>query len=229
MSDSATDPVGQALAQVVSDHAPVDVVDIGGGSGTRAVPLALLGCRVLVVDTSTDALASLARRAADAGVSGSVSALQADADHLDAVLAESSADLVLYHHMAQEVDDPASSLAAATRLLRPGGRMSVLVPGRLSAALVSALSGRYAEASAILSGADRTYDVPGLRHLLEAAGLVVDGIAGVGVVAALSGGRLRGSDDDALQLLEADLAKHPVLGQLGGDLHAWGIRPASSP
>src|SRR3712207_9342621 len=41
----------------------LDVVDLGGGTGGFAVPLAGLGHRVTVVDPSPDALAALQRRA----------------------------------------------------------------------------------------------------------------------------------------------------------------------
>ena len=45
------------------DGGPVDVLDIGGGTGGLAVRVAELGHRVRVVDPSPDALASLDRRA----------------------------------------------------------------------------------------------------------------------------------------------------------------------
>ena len=72
MTDHHADVVDRRLAALISTLPGRDVVDVGGGSGTRAVPLALLGCRVTVVDSSTDALASLSRRATEAGVAGQV-------------------------------------------------------------------------------------------------------------------------------------------------------------
>lgn len=221
------DLVGRALAQAVRAHPGAEVVDVGGGSGTRAVPLAQAGCRVLVVDASTDALASLARRAAEAGVSERITALQADADQLE--LPPASADLVLYHHVVQEVEDPVRSLSSAAAILRPGGYLSVLVPGRLSAVLGEALAGRYAAAAAMLgaeSSVDRRYEVPSLRSLMERAGVVVESVSGVGVVSALAGNRSRPGEEPGLAELEEQLGRHPVLGQIAGDLHGWGLRPA---
>jgi ubiquinone/menaquinone biosynthesis C-methylase UbiE len=228
MADDVADPVGAALARIVAGHPGARVLDIGGGSGTRAVPLAQAGCTVLVVDSSTDALASLARRAAEAQVADRVSALQADADQVDALLDPASFDLVLHHHVVQDVDDPAGSLAAAAAVLRPGGTLSILVPGRLSAVLAETLAGRFAAASALLDAGpdqDRRYDEPSLRALLEQAGLAVQSVTGVGLVRALAG---RVADGPALADLEQALGRHPVLGQLGGDLHGLGIVPATS-
>ena len=229
MTDQSSDPIGGWLTRFAADHPAARVLDVGGGSGARAVPLARAGCAVLVVDSSTDALASLARRAADAGVSDGIQALQGDADQLASVLPAASVDLVLYHHVVQHVDDPARSLAAAVQVLRPGGTLSILVPGRLSAVLAEALAGRYQGASDVLAGVpeqDRRYDLPSLHALMEQAGLAVESVTGVGVVAALSANRGRFADEPALHELEWQLGRHPVLGQVGGDLHGLGLRPA---
>jgi SAM-dependent methyltransferase len=230
MTGHSADPVGGWLEQFARATPAAHVVDVGGGSGTRAVPLAQRGCTVLVVDASTDALASLARRAAEAGVSERISALQGDADQLAAVLPPHSADLVLYHHVVQAVDDPARALAAAAGVLRPGGRVSVLVAGRLSAVLGHALAGRFDAAAAMLAGdpgQDRRYDVPTLRTLLERAGFAVQAITGVGVVTGLAAatGLAVSADQPALAELEHRLGAHPVLGQVAGDLHAVGTMP----
>jgi SAM-dependent methyltransferase len=223
-----SDVVGRILARIVAQHPGAAVVDVGGGSGTRAVPLAQAGCRVSVIDTSSDALASLARRAAEAGVADRITALQADAEQLDSVLPPASADLVLYHQIIQEVDDPERSVAAAAGLLRPGGYLSVLVPGRLSAVLVEALAGRYGEALAAMSGdpsADRRYDVPSLRSLMERAGVVVESVTGIGVVSALTANRSRALATEGMADLEFALGRHPILGQIAGDLHGVGLAP----
>lgn len=229
MDHHPTDLVGRNLARVVAQHPGADVVDIGGGSGTRAVPLAQAGCSVVVVDASTDALASLARRASEAGVADRITALQADADQLDSVLPRGSADLVLYHQIVQDVDDPERSVASAAALLRPGGHLSVLVPGRLSAVLVEALAGRVAEARATMDGDpahDRHYDVPSLRALMEQAGVVVESVTGIGVIAALTANRPRAIAVEGAVDLESALGRHPILGQIAGDLHGLGLAPA---
>lgn len=224
MAEPTVDVVGAALRRIVATSPGPEVVDIGGGSGARAVPLAQLGCRVTVVDVSTDALASLARRAAEAGVSDRITALQADADQVAAVVGEARADLVLHHHLMQDLDDPGQSLGAAVQLLRPGGYLSVLVPGRLSAVLASALAGNYPRARTLMEAREGLFDVPSLRELMTASGAMVESITGIGVATTLSGGRLDSRDDPALAELEAALGRHPVLGQIGGELHGLGRR-----
>ncbi|GEM_PF-110261 len=49
---------------------PLVVLDLGGGTGGLAVPLALAGHHVHVLDPSPDALASLQRRASEQGLGG---------------------------------------------------------------------------------------------------------------------------------------------------------------
>ncbi|MEV4258806.1 methyltransferase domain-containing protein, partial [Spirillospora sp. NPDC049652] len=145
------DVLREVLARV-SGQGPCDVVDVGGGTGGFAVPLAELGHRVTVVDASPDALAALERRAAEAGVS--VRALQGDAVDLPQVLGESSADLVLCHSVLEFVDDPAAAMHALTRIVRPGGAVSVLVAGQVAAALHRAAAGRFDDARRVLEDPD---------------------------------------------------------------------------
>ncbi len=64
------------------------IVDLGGGTGGFAVPLAELGHRVLVVDPSPDALAALGRRAAERGVTDLVTGVQGDVAELPALAAD---------------------------------------------------------------------------------------------------------------------------------------------
>ena len=80
-----------------SGRAVLDVVDLGGGTGGFAVPIACLGHRVTVVDPSPDALAALQRRAAEAGLADLVRAEQGDAGALCEAEEPGSADLVLCH------------------------------------------------------------------------------------------------------------------------------------
>lgn len=234
----ATDAVDRALAQFAAQRPGAHVVDIGGGSGTRAVPLAQLGCRVTVVDTSADALAMLRRRAVDAGVQDLVEGLQADADALGAALPAESADLLLCHRLLESLDHPAAAVAAMAQVLRPGGVASVLVAGRHAALIVQALAGRFDAATTLASDADgrfgdtdplrRRFDVDGLTAVLESAGLTVESVTGIGVVSGLISGAVRqahpGADSD-LARLETLIADRPPLRDIAAELHALARKP----
>src|SRR5579859_4413594 len=88
----------QVLREVVAEQVTrtgrdrLDVVDVGGGTGGFAVPLARLGHNVTVIDPSPDSLAAAQRRAAEAGVP--LRAVQGDVSDLAAA---AGADLVLCH------------------------------------------------------------------------------------------------------------------------------------
>ena len=224
-------------AQRVDRNVAPRVVDVGGGSGTRAVPLAIVGCRVTVVDSSVDALAILHRRAEDAGVADRVAGVQADADLLATVIPPGSADLVLCHHLLEEVDDPAAVVAALSAAVRPGGQVSVLVAGRLGAILGQTLAGRFAEAKQMLTDPDgryaavdplrRRYDVAGIGELLAGAGLRVTSVTGVGVLSGLVSGAARQAvpgGDGELAGLEMLAAAHPTLREIATDLHVVASR-----
>ncbi|WP_309244525.1 methyltransferase domain-containing protein, partial [Micromonospora parastrephiae] len=97
------------------------VLDVGGGTGGFAVPLARAGHRVTVVDASPDALAALTRRAAEAGVADRIAAVQGDGDALAGLVEPAGVDLVLCHAVLEVVDDPTPVVTALATALRPGG------------------------------------------------------------------------------------------------------------
>jgi S-adenosylmethionine-dependent methyltransferase len=185
----------QALKPDRGAQGALDIVDVGGGTGGFAVALARLGHRVTVVDPSPDALAALERRAAEAGVSGSVRAAQGDLASVFDVLEPGSADVVLCHGVLEFVDDPAEGCRTAHALLRPGGFASVLAANRTAVVLARALGGHVSEALAALrdpagrfGGHDpvpRRFGEQELVELVEAAGLSVRGVHGVRIFADL--------------------------------------------
>jgi S-adenosylmethionine-dependent methyltransferase len=138
---------------------PLDVLDLGGGTGGDAVRLAGLGHRVTVVDPSPDALASLHRRAVEAGLTESVHAVQGDAADLLDHVAPSSFDLVVCHDVIEHVDDPGQALSMIATVLRPGGFVSVVVAGRNAAVTARALAGDFVAAQALAGQSSGTWDV----------------------------------------------------------------------
>ena len=211
---------------------PPRVLDVGGGSGVLAVPLAAAGCVVTVVEPNPNALATLSRRAGEAGVGDRITAVQADSDALGQVVAAGSADLVLAHGLLEVVDDPKKSIAAMVDTLAADGAVSVLVANRTAALLHRAIAGRLAEASRLADDPTgrlpteqllRRYDTAGLTRLLTDAGLVVELLQGQGVLTDLVPGSVLQQDsgaEQALAELELRLAGTAPLRDIASRLHA---------
>ncbi|MFU8849876.1 methyltransferase domain-containing protein [Micromonospora sp. SL1-18] len=212
------------------------VLDVGGGTGGFAVPLAEAGHRVTVVDASPDALAALTRRAAEAGVAERVRAIQGDGDALAGLVEPATVDLVLCHSVLEVVDDPAPVVAALAAALRPGGAASVLVAGRAAAVLTRAMNGHLDVAAALAADPDgsagprdtlrRRYDADGAAALLAAAGLAVEEIHGVRVLADLLPAAVADGQPAALVELERALAARQPYRDLAAQLHLFARRPA---
>ena len=228
--------VWDVLREVVDVRGPLDVLDVGGGTGGFAVPLAVLGHQVTVVDPSPDALAALQRRAGEAGVV--VRAVQGDAAALLDVVPPGSADLVLCHGVLEQVDDLGPAVAALVAVLRPGGTLSLLVASRNAVVLARAVAGRFDEARHALDDPDgrwgprdplpRRFTEPGLAALLGDAGLRVVAVHGVRTVADLVPGALVDQDPgaaEALVALETATAALPEFRAVATQLHVRADRP----
>jgi len=114
---------------------PVRVLDLAGGDGGDALPLAERGHHVTIVDRSPEMLATAVRDAEAAGVRDRVEVVEADVADLDL----HGFDVVLCHNLIQYVDDVTACLAGALAALKPGGLLSVMALNRHSAPLVAAL------------------------------------------------------------------------------------------
>src|SRR3954454_412811 len=153
-----TAAIWAALDPLVTTGTSLNVLDVGGGSGMFAVPLAQLGHQVTVVDPSADALATLHRRAATVGAGDRVRGVQGDGDRMLTALPTGGLfDLVLCHFVLEVVDDPASTLRQIAGVLRPGGQLSTATANRAGAVLARAVGGHPVEARALLGG---TADAP---------------------------------------------------------------------
>ena len=211
------------------------VLDVGGGSGAWAVPLATAGCAVSVVDPSPNALAALRRRARDAGVEELVTAVTGEVERLAEVAPLGQADLVLGHGLLEVVDDPHTAVRALAGAAAPGGAVSVLVAGRFAAVLARTLAGRLTEARTLLADPDgrfgpddalrRRLDVAGLRRALAAAPeLRLELLQGDGVVECWAPGTSReregGGASATLGELEELAAAESALIDVAARLHA---------
>jgi SAM-dependent methyltransferase len=215
----------------------MNILDVGGGTGGFAVPLAELGYPVTVVDPSPDSLAALERRAAEAGVADRILAKQGDAGDVVALLGSESVVAVLCHSVLEVVDDPSAALRALVDVLRPRGVASVLVANRVAATLARVAAGRLAEARDMLvsdvgvAGGDplrRRFDLDGIRDLVVAAGLRPMSVHGVRIFAdsaptALLEGDVEAAED--LVALEHAVATDPAYLTVATSLHVLAEKP----
>lgn len=107
--------------------APCDVADLGCGTGTLSVLLAVQGHRVTGTDFSASMLDLARAKAERSGVAADFRI----GDASDPGLAESSYDVVLTRHVLWALPDQQEVVRRWARLLRPGGRF-VLIEGRWS-------------------------------------------------------------------------------------------------
>jgi demethylmenaquinone methyltransferase / 2-methoxy-6-polyprenyl-1,4-benzoquinol methylase len=116
---------------------PGDVV-LDVACGTAAVSLELArryGCRVVGVDQSAEMLTAGRARIEEAGLSGAIDLKKACAESLP--FEDASFDALTFTYLLRYVDDPGATLAELARVVRPGGRFTMLeffVPGGLARA-----------------------------------------------------------------------------------------------
>jgi S-adenosylmethionine-dependent methyltransferase len=206
----------------LGDTRPLDVVDVGGGTGGVATALAAKGHQVTVVDPSPDALASLERRAADAGQSGRIRGVQGDAADLARVVGTHRADVVVCHRVLEVVDSPAEALAAMADVLRPGGVLSLLVSQRHALVLTQALAGQIALARRTWADQGR-FDEQHIVQLVEARFAVL-ARHGVGAIADHVPESLIEADPQNsadLLALEIAISQDPAFRALAPQLHVF--------
>jgi 2-polyprenyl-3-methyl-5-hydroxy-6-metoxy-1,4-benzoquinol methylase len=218
--------------------ATLRILDVGGGSGGFAVPLAELGHDVTVVEPSANALASLHQRAGDAGVADRLRAVQADADELPDVAEPGTADLVLCHSVLEMVDHPDSALDALARVCAPGGAVSILVANRIAAVFGKALSGHFQTALDLLNDIDgviegrdtikRRFETATLTALVGGSGLVTEQVHGVGVVGDLipaSAAKAETGTGEALREFELATASRVPFRDIATHIHLLARKP----
>ncbi|HEY5821835.1 MAG TPA: methyltransferase domain-containing protein [Propionibacteriaceae bacterium] len=218
------DLLDRQLAQLaLGESRPLDVVDVGGGTGGVAISLAAQGHRITVVDPSPDALASLERRTAEAGLSGQIVGRQGDAADLEDILGQRSVDVVVCHRVLEVVDSPLVALQAMARVLRPGGVLSLLVSQRHSVVLTQALAGHIALARTTYADTTR-FDHDRVIALAERARFTVLASHGIGAVADHVPESLVESEPGSyaqLVALEAEISQDPAFRAVAPHVHVF--------
>lgn len=224
--------VEELLVGVVREAGPgAAVLDCGGGTGRFAVPLAGAGAVVTVVDVSADALATLRRRAAEAGVAERVVPEQGDVETLSEAVGVAQFDLVLAHGILEVVEPLGAAFADIMATVRAGGLLSVLVANPAAAVLARAVGGDLEAAERELSRLADESDRPTperVRRLCAEHGLKVEDVHGVGVFRDL----VRGQELEApgaretLARLEAACAQRSPFSDIATRVHILARRPA---
>lgn len=115
----------QAWTQLFRDmnlQVPLDVLDVGCGTGEMSMVLGEMGHRVTGIDLSTGMLEIARRKASRKGYP--ISFLHGDAEAL--TFADHSFDLVINRHLLWTLPDPGKALGEWRRILRPGGTLAVI-------------------------------------------------------------------------------------------------------
>jgi hypothetical protein len=107
--------------------------------------------------------------------------------------------------------------------MRPGGALSLLVGNRVAAVLARAISGHFTAAATVFHGSDtdgkRRFDLETATALLSAAGLTIEEVHGVRVIADLVSGPVADADPHALVDLELAIAGQSPYREIATQLH----------
>jgi SAM-dependent methyltransferase len=159
---------------------PLSILDCGGGSGSLAVPLAVGGAHLTVVDVSIDALGTLRRRAAEAQAAERVTAVQGEVESLSELVQPQSFDLVLAHDVLSNVADLGAALDQLVAALKPGGALSIVIGNPVALVLSRVLAGEVASALEALQAPTGLLSLD-LEGACVSAGLTIESVRGLGV------------------------------------------------
>jgi S-adenosylmethionine-dependent methyltransferase len=172
--------------------APASILDVGGGTGAFAIPLAAQGHEVTIIDRSSEWLEVARDRAREASVD--VRLVQGSSEDAHRLLDGEAFDAILCHTILLYLEDPVASLTALRGLSHERTVLSVLEKNRQGLAMRPGLAGDYEEARRVLddptsSGrlgiGNRARSSSELHTLLLRAGWVAEDWIGVRLFADL--------------------------------------------
>jgi 2-polyprenyl-3-methyl-5-hydroxy-6-metoxy-1,4-benzoquinol methylase len=126
---------------------PLRILDAGGGTGAFAVPLALHGHDVTVLDASAEWLRRATANAREAGVA--LTTVQGPVERASSLVG-SGFDAILCHAVLLYAPDPPGGLRELRRVARPGSLLSLLEKNRDALSIRPGFSGDYTEARRLL-------------------------------------------------------------------------------
>ena len=169
---------GEELVDSLGITSGMDVLDLGCGDGTTAIPAARTGANVLGVDIAANLVAAASRRAQEGGLDD-VRFREGDASNL-AGIGDASFDLVMSIFGAMFAPRPYDVASEMVRVTRPGGRivMGNWIPGDATlVAQILKISSAYTPPPPQGFVSPMTWGDPDeVRARFEAAGIAADDI-----------------------------------------------------
>ncbi|MCP5101245.1 MAG: methyltransferase domain-containing protein, partial [Chloroflexi bacterium] len=106
---------------------PAHILDLGGGNGFDAIPLAKKGFSVSVMDFSAEMVTQGQQLAEAEGVVDKILFEVGDATQLADRFSEPIFDMVMCHNVLQYVEDVTAVLISIHNILKPGGILSLII------------------------------------------------------------------------------------------------------
>lgn len=193
---------------------PARVLDVGGGSGVVAIPLAERGYDVTLLDPSEGMLRVAQERIGAANVELAV--VYGAIDDVPR-LTQGAFDAICCHAVLMYVDDPGGSLKVLRSVARDGAVLSLLEKNRDGLAMRPGLRGDYEEALRVLDDPiaagnlgiqNRSRSMEEWRCLLEAAGWRLDSAVGIRLFSDLADDELPDEAFEQLLRLEREAGRH---------------------
>jgi S-adenosylmethionine-dependent methyltransferase len=111
---------------------PLRILDAGGGSGADSIPLAREGHSVDLLDYSPEMLKVARENAEREKLQAKIRYHAGDVSQLERTFPQPQFDVVLCHNVLQYVADVPNLLSMLSKVLLPGGILSLISPNRYS-------------------------------------------------------------------------------------------------
>ena len=186
-------PLGRLRRELTQQHlaqhldatpSQLKVLDVGGGTGSYALPLAQLGHRVCLLDSSAQMLVTARQKAAQHGPSTAerVDFCHAPVEELPNLFPAGHFNLILCHTLLEYISEPWEILGALSLVLRSGGLISLLFANPYADPLRWALvKGDLEKAHMTLGEQVSSADLFGLPRCTFTAEAMQEAMAQVGV------------------------------------------------
>ncbi|MBN1583600.1 MAG: methyltransferase domain-containing protein [Anaerolineae bacterium] len=161
-----------------------NVLDVGGGTGSYALPLAKQGHRVWLLDFSAQMLATARQKARqlDFSLIDRIDFCHASAQDIPSLFSPDHFDLILCHTLLEYVSEPWEILQGLSTVLRPGGLLSLLFVNPFAAPLRWALAKKDLEKARLaLSEQVSTADLFGLPRRTFTTESIKEAVARSGI------------------------------------------------